>query len=78
MPGPYGGRDTMNKVYLIGAGPGDPELITVKGRRILEQADVVFFDHLAPAALLDLAPAHAERVYAGKKQSAHSFPQEEV
>ena len=88
MPGPYG-RDTnpqrsgglrtaMSKVYLVGAGPGDPELITIKGRRILEQADAVFFDHLAPSALLDLAPAHAERIYAGKKKSAHAFTQEEV
>ncbi len=68
----------MSKVYLVGAGPGDPELITVKGRRILEQADVVFFDHLAPSALLDLAPPHAERIYAGKKKCAHAFPQEEV
>ncbi|MGA2196677.1 MAG: SAM-dependent methyltransferase, partial [Bryobacteraceae bacterium] len=38
------------KVYLIGAGPGDPELITCKGRRILEQADSILYDHLAPAA----------------------------
>jgi uroporphyrinogen III methyltransferase/synthase len=68
----------MNKVYLIGAGPGDPELITCKGRRILEQADAVFFDHLAPSALLDLAPPHAERIYVGKKKSAHAFTQEEI
>ena len=53
-------------VYLVAPGPGDPELITIKGRRILEQADVVFYDRLAPSALLDLAPAHAERIYAGK------------
>ena len=68
----------MNKVYLIGAGPGDPELITIKGRRLLEQADVVFYDRLAPSALLDLAPPHAERVYVGKKKSVHAFTQEEV
>jgi len=66
------------KVYLVGAGPGDPELITVKGRRILEQADSVLFDHLAPESLLDLAPACAERVYVGKKKSAHAFTQEEI
>jgi uroporphyrinogen III methyltransferase/synthase len=66
------------KVYLVGAGPGDPGLITVKGRRILEQADAVLFDHLAPEALLDLAPPHAERLYVGKKKSAHAFTQEEV
>ena len=66
------------KVYLIGAGPGDPELLTCKGRRILEQADAILFDHLAPAALLDLAPANAERLYVGKKKSVHAFTQEEI
>ena len=66
------------KVYLIGAGPGDPELLTCKGRRILEQADAVLFDHLAPAALLEFAPAHAERIYVGKKKSVHAFTEEEI
>jgi uroporphyrinogen III methyltransferase/synthase len=56
----------MTKVYLVGAGPGDPDLITVKGRRLLESADAVLFDHLAPAALLALAPAQAERIHVGK------------
>jgi uroporphyrinogen III methyltransferase / synthase len=66
------------KVYLVGAGPGDPELLTCKGRRILEQADAVLFDHLAPASLLDLAPAHAERLYVGKKAADRAFSQEEI
>jgi uroporphyrinogen III methyltransferase/synthase len=66
------------KVYLVGAGPGDPELITVKGRRILERADSVLYDHLASLVLLDLAPRHAERVYVGKKKSTHEFTQEEI
>jgi uroporphyrinogen III methyltransferase/synthase len=66
------------KVYLVGAGPGDPELLTLKGRRILEQADSVLFDHLAPSALLDFAPPGAERLYVGKKKSAHAFTQEEI
>jgi uroporphyrinogen III methyltransferase/synthase len=66
------------KVYLVGAGPGDPELITVKGRRILQQADSVLYDHLANSALLDLAPPHAERLYVGKKKSAHEFSQGEI
>lgn len=68
----------MNKVYLVGAGPGDPELITVKGRRILQSAGVVFYDHLANAALLDLAPAGVRKVYVGKKRSSHSYRQEEI
>ena len=68
----------MNKVYLVGAGPGDPDLITVRGRRILQQADAVLFDHLAPDALLALAPPHAERVYVGKKKAAHALSQEEI
>jgi uroporphyrinogen III methyltransferase/synthase len=66
------------KVYLVGAGPGDPGLITVKGRRILERADSILYDHLANSRLLDLAPSHAERVYVGKKRSAHEVSQDEI
>ena len=66
------------KVYLVGAGPGDPGLITVKGRKILERADSVLYDHLASDRLLDLAPASAERVYVGKKRSKHEFSQDEI
>jgi uroporphyrinogen III methyltransferase/synthase len=66
------------KVYLVGAGPGDPGLITVKGRKILERADSVLYDHLASRRLLDLAPANAERVYVGKKRSQHEFSQDEI
>jgi uroporphyrinogen III methyltransferase/synthase len=68
----------MSKVYLVGAGPGDPELITAKGRRLLEQADAVLYDHLANPALLDLAPPRAECIYVGKKKSVHAFSQEEI
>ena len=66
------------KVHLVGAGPGDPELITLKGRRLLEHADSVLYDYLANPALLDLAPPHAERLYVGKKKSVHAFSQEEI
>jgi uroporphyrinogen III methyltransferase/synthase len=68
----------MNKVYLVGAGPGDPELLTLKGRRCLESADVVLYDHLASPALLDFAPASAERIYVGKKRGDHAFSQTEI
>src|SRR6266481_8481363 len=69
---------TAMSVYLVGAGPGDPSLLTLKGRRVLESADAVLYDHLAPAALLDFAPPHAERIYVGKKKSVHAFTQEEI
>jgi uroporphyrinogen III methyltransferase/synthase len=68
----------MNKVYLVGAGPGDPDLITWKGRRILAAADSILYDHLASDALLDLAPPGAERLYVGKKKSAHAYSQDEI
>jgi len=66
------------KVYLVGAGPGDPELITLKAKRLLEQADCVLYDHLAPAELLAIAPPAAERIYVGKKKSNHALSQEEI
>jgi uroporphyrinogen III methyltransferase/synthase len=72
------GTHPAGKVFLVGAGPGDPELVTVKGRRVLEQADSVLYDHLAGAALLDFAPPRAERVYVGKKHSDHTFSQDEI
>src|SRR5207253_1335934 len=75
---PNSGFGLRMKVFLVGAGPGDPDLITVKGRRILQQADSILYDHLAPHALLDLAPAHAERLYVGKKKSAHEYSQDEI
>lgn len=68
----------MKPAYLVGAGPGDPDLITCKGREILERADVVLYDHLANEALLRLAPAHAELIYVGKKRAVHARTQEEI
>jgi uroporphyrinogen III methyltransferase / synthase len=64
--------------YLIGAGPGDPSLITVKGQKILARADVILYDHLASERLLDLAPAHAEKIYVGKKRALQEATQEEI
>ncbi len=68
----------MKPVHIVGAGPGDPELITCKGRDVLACADAVLYDHLANEALLRLAPAHAERIYVGKKKAEHAFTQEEI
>jgi uroporphyrinogen III methyltransferase/synthase len=66
------------KVYLVGAGPGDPELITVRGLRLLETADVILYDNLAPTGLLSRAPAAAERLYVGKKRARHAYTQEQI
>src|SRR5580704_13451569 len=68
----------MSKVYLVGAGPGDPELITLKAKRLLAQADSILYDHLANSDLLDLAPASAERIYVGKKKAEHALAQDEI
>jgi uroporphyrin-III C-methyltransferase len=66
------------RVVLVGAGPGDPDLITVKGARALAGADVVVYDRLAAPALLDLAPATAERIYVGKTPGGHAMKQPEI
>lgn len=65
-------------VYLVGAGPGDPKLITLRGAEILAEADVVVYDRLAAPALLELAPAHAERVYVGKEPGRSAMPQVDI
>lgn len=66
------------KVYLIGAGPGDPGLLTLKGKEILQRADVVVYDYLASDRLLEYARQDAERIYVGKKGGAHTLPQDEI
>ena len=66
------------KVYLIGAGPGDPGLITVKGLACLKKADVVVYDYLANEQLLCSAREGAERVYVGKKGGDHTLSQEKI
>jgi uroporphyrinogen III methyltransferase / synthase len=68
----------MSKVYLVGAGPGDPGLITWKGRNLLAAADAVLYDHLANEHLLELTPPGCEHIYVGKKKSVHAFAQEEI
>lgn len=65
-------------VYLVGAGPGDPSLLTLKGLWCLEQADVVVFDRLACEYLLTLSRPDAELIYVGKVTSRHTLPQEQI
>ena len=65
-------------VYLIGAGPGDEGLITVRGAQLLADADVIVYDALANVRLLDRSRADAERIYVGKKASDHSLTQEQI
>lgn len=66
------------KVYLIGAGPGDPELLTLKGKRCLEQADVIIGDYLADHRILAMANPGAEYIYVGKMCGRHAMKQEDI
>lgn len=65
-------------VFLVGAGPGDPDLITLKGLRILRSAQVVIYDRLISDDLLAEIPLDASRIYVGKEGGTHSLPQEEI
>ncbi len=66
------------RVYLVGAGPGDPGLMTVRGLEVLRGADVVVYDRLVNPALLDEAPPAALRLFAGKRAGGHCLPQDEI
>ena len=68
----------LGKVFLVGAGPGDPELLTLKGKRCLEAAEVILFDELANHELLEFAAAEAQLIYVGKKPGAHCADQREI
>ncbi|HSB32989.1 MAG TPA: SAM-dependent methyltransferase, partial [Nitrospirota bacterium] len=69
---------SIGKVYLIGAGPGDPGLITVKGLECVKKADVIIYDYLANERLLEHRRPEAELVYVGKQGGRHTLPQNEI
>jgi uroporphyrin-III C-methyltransferase len=66
------------KVYLVGAGPGDPGLLTVRGKGLIEHCDVIVYDALVSPEILALIPEHAEKIYAGKRSGRHSLSQPEI
>ena len=71
-------RAPVGRVFLVGAGPGDPDLLTLRAARLLAQADVVVYDHLVGEGVLELINAQAERIYVGKERSNHSMAQDDI
>src|SRR5437773_10139881 len=66
------------RVALVGAGPGDPGLLTIRGRKLLRRADVVVYDRLVDGRVVDLVPAEALRIFAGKARGVHALSQEDI
>jgi uroporphyrin-III C-methyltransferase len=78
-PSPAPAQNTpMGAVYIVGAGPGDPDLLTLRAEKLMRLADVALYDRLANSRVMDLIPARVERVYVGKQPNAHELCQEEI